>query len=165
MAVTDVSAPTRPRAHRRPPSRSPLGDLRRADPELRQLVVRTRAWGLALGRACSTDALTVVVGIAIAEARDGLASPLWWTVARVDELVAVQAGELCANYDVARPEGVAEALRLWLEYLHATTTFSEGSDPFEVLITAVTSGRRGSRRGRGFPRLAARHPSGGGRAG
>jgi hypothetical protein len=143
------------------PPRGPLGAARRADAELRTIVVRVRAWGLAIGRACSTDALTIVAGAAVDEARAGAASPLWWTADRVDHLLGRGALDYCDRHDIdvtsALLGELAPALSLWLEYLAARHAFSEGSRPAESLKAAARAavGLLPDRR-----RRRATHPSG-----
>jgi hypothetical protein len=145
-----------PASHPRP-SRTPLGALRRADPELRRIVVRVRAWGLQRGRGCSTDAVTAVVGVAVDDARAGRASPRCWTEGRVEQVLATGVTNFCADREVALPPGLQIAMALWLDYLAAQGALDRGSDPLDRLQQAATveTRRLGGRR-----RRSAGHPAG-----
>ena len=145
-------------ASRRRPPRSPLGEVRRADTELRRIVVRVRAWGLERGRACSTDALTAVVGVAVDDARNGRASPRCWTEARVGEVLATGVSTFCADREVALPQGLAPAMALWLDYLAAQGALGRGSDDVERLLEAAGGQGRGLV---GRRRRSAGHPASG----
>jgi hypothetical protein len=151
---SDTASPLRP-------PRTPLAAVRRADAELRRIVVRVRAWGLERGRACSTDALTAVVGVAVEEARRGRASPRCWTEARVTEVLTTGVSSFCADRELTLPPGLAPAMALWLDYLAAQGALDCDSDPVERLrLTAGAEGRRTD----GRRRRSAGHPaSGGGR--
>ncbi len=153
-----------PAAHRssRPARRgTPLAPVRQLDLELRQVVLRVRAWGLRSGRGCATDALTVVAGCALDAGRVGRISPKVWTEARVDALLGGDGRAWCAAHGVDPPPGLGEAIVLWLDFLYAHQALAPGSDRPEVLRTAAN--RKRSRRAA----LAAgrrRHPAGRGTA-
>ena len=92
----------------------PLTHLRRSDPQLRDIVLRVRQWGLTRGIGATSDALTAVVGVALEEARLGLASPTEWTEDRVDDVTVNAVPALCATLGLcaacrtsltARPSG------------------------------------------------------------
>jgi hypothetical protein len=118
-------------------------------------VVRVRAWGLERGQACSTDALTAVVGVAVEDARAGRVSPRCWTEARVAQVLATGVTSFCADREVALPAGLAAAMELWLHYLEAQGALDRGSDPVGRLHSAATArSRRHGGRGR-----SAGHPA------
>jgi len=137
---------------------SPLGDARRADAELRRIVLRVRQWGLEQGRSCSTDALTAVAAVVVEEARRGQVSPLLWSTARVTEILAVGAPRHCAQLDMSLPVGLSSALLLWLDYLAALGVLAPGSEPIDRLRRAV--GGRMTARSAARRRLAPLHPAG-----
>jgi hypothetical protein len=124
-------------------------------------VIRVRTWGLTRGKACSTDALTAVIGATVDEGRSGTCSPLRWTSERVHGVLSGGASAYCTRSEVALPEGLAAAMALWLEYLAAQAAFSQGSEPVESLRAAALSTVevRAERR-----RTLARHPANGSRA-
>jgi hypothetical protein len=135
--------------------------VRRADAELRRIVVRVRAWGLERGRSCSTDALTAVVGVAVEDARCGRASPRCWTETRVGQVLAAGVSGFCADREVALPPGLSPAMALWLDYLAAQGALGRGSDPLERLqLAAGAEARRLDRR----RRRVAGHPARGARS-
>lgn len=138
-------------------SRSPLHALRAADAQLRTIVIRVRTWGLSVGKACNTDALTAVIGAAVDEGRAGRCSPLQWTAPRVHDVLSSGAPGFCAARDVAVPEGLSAAMALWLDYLAAQSAFSPGSEPVERLRTAALVSDEGPAHRRRRP--AARHPA------
>ena len=146
------------------PSRTnptPLGVVRRSDPELRRIVVRVRAWGLERGRACNSDALTTIVGVAVDEARTGCTSPRWWTSGRVEQVLTAGVSGFCAARELGLPPGLAPAMALWLDYLGAQGALGPGSEPLERLHLAVGVGRRRAVDRR--RRATAGHPASGGR--
>src|SRR4051794_16569130 len=114
-AMTRTSAPLAGPVARS--ASSPLAEARRADTELRRIVLRVRQWGLEAARPCSTDALTAIAGAVVEEARAGRLSPLLWSAGRVDEVLTLGAARYCAGLGVAVPAGLAPALTLWLDYL------------------------------------------------
>jgi hypothetical protein len=140
------------------PGASPLAQARRADGEVRRIVLRARQWGLEAGRTCSTDALTAVVGTVVEEARQGRRSPLHWSCSRVVDVLAVGAPRQCARLETSLPPGLSDALALWLDYLHALGALSPDSEPDERLRRAVDP--KGQSRATGRRRLAPRHPAG-----
>jgi hypothetical protein len=156
--------PDRPARSRRSlrQARGLLAAARAADPDLRTIVVQVRAWGLGLGRTCSTDALTAVAGAAVEEARAGMASPLWWTPGRVEDVLERGAFEYCLRRDVEVTAALLyefpPALSLWLEYLSAQHAFSSGSKP-EASLKAAARAAVGATPVRRQAR--AKHPSGG----
>jgi hypothetical protein len=155
--MTHPTAPEAVLPSRRAPS--PLTELRRADGELRRIVLRVRQWGLEGGRTCSTDALTALVAAVVEEAREGRRSPLQWSSARVLDVLVVGAPGQCARLGIALPAGLSPALTLWLDYLHALGALSADSEPVERLRAAARLG------GPATPptlrrRLTPRHPAG-----
>lgn len=149
-------APGQPR--RRAPT--PLHAVRRGDRELHQVVLRARRWGLGQGRSCGTDALTVVVGLALDGGRAGRVSPKCWTVDRVEALLRGDAGAWCRQHEAPLPaDGLGDALVLWVDFLDAHRALGPGSDPAAALRTAA---RRRPRRSRPADRAASRrrHPAG-----
>lgn len=147
-----------PASIRHRPSRTPLAALRHADPHLRAVVVRVRAWALARGEACSTDALTAVVGAAVDEGRAGLCSPLRWTRKRVEQVLRDGAPSYCTRREVDLPDGLGQAMELFLRYLGAQGAFAAESESLERLLVAARSAidPGGQRR-----RVTARHPANG----
>lgn len=95
----------------------PLAHLRRSDPQLREIVLRVRQWGLTRGIGATSDALTAVVGVALEEARLGLASPTEWPEDRVDDVTVNAVPALCASLGCAPPQDLADGTALWLAYL------------------------------------------------
>jgi len=145
---------------RRRPAR-PFAVLRQQDAELRQVVLQARSWGLAQGHGCGTDALTVVVGLALAGARAGRVSPRRWTIARVQAVLRADARSWCVARGVDVPVGLGEALVLWFDFLDAHRSLGRGSDTVAELRRAATD-----RRARAAARAASRrrHPAGRGSA-
>lgn len=136
----------------------PLGELRRRDPQLRHVVLKVRSWGLKRGLACSTDALTVVVGLAIDGGRAGHLSPKAWTVARVESVLRGDGLGWSIAHGADPPADLGHALVLWIEFLDAHQAFGPGSDGPDELRAAASKRRRRARPGRG------RHPAGRGLA-
>jgi hypothetical protein len=147
-----------PSTVRHRPSSTPLAALRRADPHVRTVVIRVRAWALARGEACSTDALTAVVGSAVDEGRAGLSSPLRWTRKRVDKVLRNGAPSYCTRREVDLPEGLGRAMELFLEYLGAQDALAPESEPLDRLLVAARSAIDPVDRRR---IVAARHPANG----
>lgn len=162
---TEPSPRSRPtRVHPRRRAATALHALRGDDPELRQVVLRARRWGLRHGRGCPTDALTVVVGLALDGGRAGLVSPKVWTVDRVGALLRADAEAWCRGHDVPLPaDGLPDALVLWVDFLDAHRALGPGSDPAPALRGAARGRpRRPSPPGRAASRR--RHPAGRDRA-
>ena len=161
-AMRQIPVPVPSDGHRAARRASPFADARRADRELRRIVLRVREWGLAQGDGVATDALTAVAAAVLDDARGGHSSPLAWPRGRVEQILAVAAPQACARLDASLPPGLAPALSLLLDYLDAMGVLARGSAPLEELKTELEGGEAG--RGANARRRAGlRHPAGTGR--
>ena len=156
--MRQISAPAPSDGQGRARRASPFAEARRADRELRRIVLRVREWGLANGRCASTDALTAIAAAVLDEARQGQRSPLAWTADRVSDVVRLATPRACARLDAAPPPELEPAMCLLLDYLDAMGVLAGGA-PVDELKAALEA-RGPLRSPRSSRRASPRHPAG-----
>ena len=157
-AMRQISAPAPSDGQGRARRDSPFAEARRADRELRRIVLRVREWGLANGRCASTDALTAIAAAVLDEARQGQRSPwLGRPIASRRSSVWPQP-RACARLDAALPPELEPAMCLLLDYLDAMGVLA-GSAPVDELKAALEA-RGPLRSPRSSRRASPRHPAG-----